>query len=136
MSAEADVAELPQLYAGRCILIPSGPSGDHLFFIVFDAKIIDGKEQVLLAPLCSVDASGKHDSTCLLVAGEHAFVEHPSYISYREVRAEPVQAVLRHLGSRYFKPHKDCSAGLLQRIAQGLEDSNRTPRFVKKDWLD
>ncbi len=64
--------------AGTTILIPSGPVGDHLFVSVFEVKEIAGKKKVLLVPIETRFA--KCETTCALVAGDHVFVKHDSFV--------------------------------------------------------
>lgn len=101
---------------GWALLVPSGPKDkSHLFFLLNEGADTDG---AVLAPVCSIHP--RADTTCLLHPGDHPFIDHESYIDYRQCRTDP----FRHLGdciqSGYFQRKEDASDELIERIAQGV----------------
>lgn len=122
-----------RIQAGSTFLIPSGAQGDHLFVVVLSGQVINGKEHLLLACLCTI-RNPKHDGTCVVKQGEHPFAVSDSYISYRHCRSEPVDHVIARLDQGVFKAKADNVSGeLLERIRSGLK-SKTMPRHIKDDW--
>lgn len=129
-SAQTAIATIA---AGTTILIPSGPSGHHLFVSIFEVRQIDGKLKLLLAPIET--QVPKHETTCMLISGDHEFVKHPSFIGYRHCRIEDLDHVLRCINSGVYKcDGKPISAGLLERIKSGYKESKRIPKYIRADW--
>lgn len=120
--------------AGTTILIPSGPSGDHLFVSVFEIKEIDGRKKVLLAPVET--QFQKCETTCTLSAGEHLFVKHDSFVGYSHCRVEFYEHVIACLKSGAYKikypPVSEC---LLSRIKAGYLQSKRVPKYIRAEWV-
>lgn len=132
MTAPTCIAEV-DIQAGTTILIPSGPSGDHLFVSVFEVKEIAGKKKILLAPIETQFA--KCETTCTLVAGEHPFVRHDSFIGYKHCRIEDHAHVVACIKNGIFKiKYPPVSSDLLSRIQDGYLQSNRVPRYIKTEW--
>lgn len=118
------------------MLVPSGKEGYHLFVIVFGVKMVDGKEQVLLASVCTIYEGIPYDSACILRQGDHSFIRHDSYINYSKLRQESAAHVEKLLEANYFIPHvEDFSGDLLRRVSEGVEESTRTPDYIKDGWL-
>lgn len=115
--------------------IASGSQGSHLFVCVFGRRIVNGKEQILLVPFCSVRGGRQEDLTCVVEKGEHPFIDHPSYLAYNLAREEMVAGVVRHLNSAQFKPAEDVSAELMKRIEDGIRATDRVKQFVEANWL-
>lgn len=123
--------------AGGTLFIASGPSGDHLFVVVYDPRRIDGRgksDQLLIIPFCSVESNANHDPACLVQQGEHSFISHESYMDYRNARVEPVSHVASLVGSGTFSVHDPVSENLLNKIRQGCGVSKRIPRHIKDDF--
>ena len=121
--------------AGAALLIPSGNEGDHLFIALNDPGRFEGYGSnpcVVLVNLSSVREGVPYDATCVLDAGEHEFVRHPSFVFYRNARIEPESHVLRLVEQGLFKPHVAVSAEVLQRIKSGLFASPHTKREFKR----
>jgi len=105
---------------GGTLFIMSGPKGEHLHVIAFEAKTIKeykGK-QVLLLPLCSIRDNSKtyHDSACEISAGEHAFIKHASYIDYRNARIEAVDHLRALVNNGVCREGEPVTPVLLKRI--------------------
>jgi hypothetical protein len=106
-----------------------------MFACVFETKVIDGREMVLLAPFCSVRGNVYEDDACLIQSGEHGCVVQETFIKYSKMRVDKVADVLMHLNSGYFPRADDVSSDLLKRIVGGIEKSKRVPRHIRKEWL-
>lgn len=122
------------LQAGSGIFIPSGPSGDHLFIVVTDIQVIDGKEKVLSAPVETLLT--KSDRSCILNVGDHEFIKRPSHIGYRHCRVDDLSDLKNCLISGSFRlSNYPVSADLLRRIKEGFISSAHVARYIKKDWF-
>ncbi len=123
-----------RIQPGCTLLIPSGPNDkSHLFVVVMDSQVINGKEHLLLASFSSVKKGLPHDTTCLVQSKEHPFVTVESFVSYSQLRSEPVDHVLASLDKGVFTAKTNVSTTLLARIKAGLT-SGRVPRHIKDDW--
>jgi hypothetical protein len=75
------------------------------------------------------------DTTCVLNAGDHPFVKHPSVVYYQDAREIDLALVDRAIASGIKNfvctAHAPCSAALLERIRKGLIDSKQTPKGIK-----
>lgn len=103
---------------------------------VFDRRMVDGKERILLVPFCSVRGGRNEDLTCVVEKGEHPFVDHQTFLAYYLAREEMVSGVLRHLNSGQFKPGADVPDELMKRIEAGIRATSRAPQFVETNWLN
>ncbi|WP_156368493.1 hypothetical protein [Duganella sp. Leaf61] len=123
-----------RVQAGSTILIPSGPTGDHLFVVVLGGKIINGKESLLLASF-STARHATDDMTCPVSPGEHPFIVDASFIAYSKCRSDPLIDVIARLNDGYFRAKQAVSPALLERIRQGLSvEKSRIRRDIKDDW--
>jgi len=123
------------LGAGATPLIPPGNAGDHLFVALNDPCRFEGygpNPCVLLVNLSSVREGVPYDATCVLNAGDHEFIRHPSFVFYRNARIEPESHVVRLVQQGVFKPHVAVSVEVLQRIKVGLFASPHTKREFKR----
>lgn len=113
----------------RCdtVLIPTGPSGDHLFVITTDACPA-GK--MVLANLSSVKPNRMIDDTCLVAAGEHPFVQHDSFILYRSAQLQSAQRIGNMVDGWVYKNGQPATTELTDRILAGFAVSKFTPRFI------
>lgn len=124
--------------AGGTVFIASGPSGDHLFVILFEPRHIQGNgpsEQILLVPFCSVQSGGRHDAACIVQVGDHDFIVHESYLDYRNSRIEAVGHIRARIAEGVIREHKPVTGALLRKIQLGLFNSTRVPRYVKDEFL-
>lgn len=72
------------------------------------------------------------DDACVLKVGDHPYIKHDSYISYRHLRIDPLPHVERLVKSGVWQPHIPCSDELLERIIRGVLLSRMTSRENKK----
>ena len=71
-----------------------------------------------------------HDPACILDIGDHPFIKHKSYISYRGAEIASAHKIDKFLRSGYYKPKEDFSDIVLDRIVNGLFNSDDTRRYV------
>lgn len=78
---------------GSCFLIPSGPTGEHVFTVALGPKVLAGHgplEQVILLSFTTIRQGLPHDPACVIRPDEHPFIKHDSYVYYREPRVYSV----------------------------------------------
>lgn len=113
------------------VLIPSGTALDpqkyHLFVVCSDA-CEEGKH--LLVPIATW-INNFCDDTCRLIAGEHRFVKHPSYILYRKARIEAGADLVKGVEDKVLSPDDSMNGQTFLRIANGVCRSPQTPRKIK-----
>ncbi|WP_235033830.1 hypothetical protein [Pantoea sp. 18069] len=118
------------------MLVPSGPADfKHLFAIALGPASLGGygnKPHVIMVSVTSVKPEFPHDAACVIMAGEHPFITHDSYVYYRDPRIESVDHVQKMVDQAVWQARESCSPELLARIRQGLKTSSRVPRYVKK----
>lgn len=105
--------------AGGTLFIASGPTGDHLFVILFEPRKIPGYgsgEQILLVPFCSIQPGDRHDAACIVQMGDHDFITHESYLDYRNSRIESVSHIRSRIAEGVIREHKPVMAYLLCKI--------------------
>lgn len=116
---------------GACLLIPSGPTGDHLFAVSLGPAILDGygsAPQAVLVSFTSVKPELPYDGACVVHPGDHPFLVRDSYVYYRAPRIYPVREVEKRVNDGVWAAHQPCSATLLRRILGGFRKSDRLPR--------
>lgn len=112
---------------GDTFLIPSGPSGSHLF-VVCTEEMANGDR--LLVSISSIRTGRFSDPTCVIVAGEHPFIKHHSYVAYGKVEQRDTAHILRCVECGVFIPRQPCSPELLRRIILGFRSSDFTRPWV------
>lgn len=114
----------------RCgtLLIPTGPTGNHLLVIATDA-CSEGKH--LLVNLSTIYSGAFYDDTCVVQAGEHPFVKAPSFAVYRSAMIQTGDRLTQMVDGWVYKAHHDATDALTARILAGALASRLTPRHVK-----
>lgn len=122
----------------RCdtLMIPSGP-GEHLFVITTDAC---PQQQHVLVNFTSVKPRRTIDTTCIVAAGEHPFIEQESYVLYRSAQLQAAQRLGRLVDGWVYRTGAPATVALTDRILAGFAQSPFTPRFVTahlraNDWV-
>lgn len=107
------------------LLLPSGPGtdGQHLYAIITNP--CDG-DQCLLVSFSSVKQGRFHDPACLVNPGEHEFVVKPTYVEYRMARIMRCDHIDKCVSGWTFTPKGPISDDLLERIHNGVEQSDFT----------
>ena len=113
-------------YKKGTLLIDSGPTGKHLYFIATDV-CDDGCH--LLVNISTLQ-SDKDDQTCVLVPGCHPFVIANSYVKYRMAEIQPADRIARMVAGWVWLPKEDCSDDVIDQIAAGFVKSPHTPQRI------
>jgi hypothetical protein len=125
------------LEPGSTFLVPSGPQGKHLFFLVLGPLILPeyGKSpHVVSVGASTIHQWGHYDPACVLQVGDHPFISHQSYIAYRYARIDPASHIEKMIGGTW--PERErCSQELLDRIIHGVTISKFAPRDLKEIFL-
>lgn len=124
-----------QSLAGQTLLVPSGPTGLHLFVLILGPVAVPNagpKPKWAMVSATSVRPGIPHDTACELQPGDHPFVKHDSFIAYRYMRLEDEPHVVGMVGKSVWTPNSPCSPELLQRIVKGVCISKLTPREYKR----
>ncbi|WP_272545938.1 hypothetical protein PPH94_011895 [Burkholderia cepacia] len=132
MNSPALATQVVTIQAGTTIFIPSGPSGDHLFVTVFDIKIINGKQKVLLAPFESWFSKG--DPSCILDVGDHTFIKHKTFVGYSNCRIYDVVDLVQCINAGTFRIGDSASIELTDKIRTTYIGAKRVKRFIRDDW--
>ena len=123
-----------QSLPGNTLLVPSGPSGFHLFFLVLGPVVLPSygaTPQLAMVSATSIKEGIPHDPACELAPGDHPFIQHSSYISYRNLRVDACPHIESMVGSSAWTSHQPCSSVLLARIVSGVCKSKLTSREFK-----
>jgi hypothetical protein len=116
---------------GSSLLIPSGPTGLHLFVLTLGPAVLPNygnDPKVLLVGASTVREGVPYDTACVLNDGEHSFIKHPSYIAYRYARLESVSHVNKMIETSTWHTHEECSVDLLKKIQSGIHISKYISR--------
>lgn len=109
------------------ILIPSGP-GKHLFCIVTDQS---SAGQHLLLNFSTIYPERFHDPTCVVQAGEHPFLNHPSYVEYRKAEIQRSDRLGKLVDAQYYGLGTPATEELASKMLTGVMISPHTPRHIK-----
>ena len=120
------------------LLVPSGPAHDpdrkHLFILITDPVSIpeSTEKHILMVSTSTVKTGMPHDPTCLIYPGDHPFIKHDSFISYRTARIEEAQKLLKGVSSGLLIPQGTIEGGIVARICKGLTESRQTaPKILR-----
>lgn len=120
---------------GATLLIPSGPSGEHLFVVVFGPSVIAdyGKaSQFISVGVTTLHPNLPHDPACVLSPGDHPFIKHPSYLAYRHARVDSGAHLTNQVKSGVFRTHEPLDPEVLRNVASGVGRSAQVRREIKK----
>lgn len=116
---------------GSCLLVPSGPAGDHLFTVALGPKKLTGygpEDQVVIVSFTSIKPGLPHDDACEVAPGDHPFIVRESYIYYREPRIYPAMVVQQKVDSGEWRGRDPCGEDLIGKVLAGFRKSKRLPR--------
>lgn len=124
-----------QPYRKGTVLAPTGPC-EHLHVVCNDPVYhpINGCECVLVVNISSCKPGVAFDDTCILQAGDHAFIKHASYVVYRDAVIWKVPNVAARMLSGEISAHKDMPEGTFQRILNGFDISEQVIPKNLKFW--
>ena len=103
----------------------------HLWVIISDPA---QNENVIIVNITSWSAFA--DTTCILRAGAHPFVKHKSYVNYHDAQCVKLNVLCELLRKSKCRRHQPVSAGLLQKIRQGADQSLHPDGDCKKMLSD
>ena len=106
--------------------------GGHLWVIITEP--FGSPEQVIIVNLTSKRPHS--DTTVILLPNDHSFIKHETVISYDDARIVCSDNIKLRVQERDFEPHDRFRDGVIQAIQQGLLDSPRTPRDIKKTFIE
>lgn len=116
------------------LLVPSNPQGNlsknHLFVILNEP--VGPQQEIIIVPICTVYEDRKYDDSCIVNAGDHDFIKHPSYVYYRKCRQHTAFELKRGIENRLFVDKGIVSVELFDRIISAASRSKFTPRFVNE----
>ena len=116
-------------HRGATLLIPSGPTGNHLFVLVTEPSSDD---ENLLVSIATIREGRYHDGTCEIEPGCHEFVRGASYAFYRDARVITGRHLIAMEEKGVFFAKEDMPAEIVERIFAGIENSAHTPNFAVK----
>jgi hypothetical protein len=70
------------------------------------------------------------DRSCVIVPGEHPFIQHDTAVAYGEAQRWPEERLLQLIADGIAKPRQPVSAALLGRLRDGFFASPRTPHAM------
>ena len=117
----------PLLRKGDAFLIPSGPSGHHMF-VVCTGEAPDGSR--LLLSISTIREGRYHDPTCVLEPGIHPFVKVPSFVDYSKAEQRHSAHILKCLDAGLFIGQQRVEEAVVARILDGIYNSDRTKNWV------
>jgi hypothetical protein len=120
------------------LLIPSGPAHDldrkHLFIVLTDS-IINPENQrpsVLLTSLSTVDPALPYDATCILHPGDHPFITHDSFVSYRTSRISEESKLIAGVATGVFVAKELMDIAIVEKICAQLPGAQQAPEKIKR----
>lgn len=121
--------------AGDTFFMQSG-FGEHLFVVLKDPTTYPdegyGQRLCLVSVnLTSVREGRNIDSACIIRQGEHPFIQHDSYILYEKMEFMDYQRTCEAVNSSVYRASTPVSPELLQRIIEGIQQSNVVKRKFK-----
>ena len=114
------------------LLIPSGPPNDpdrkHLFICVTDPVGVE--RQTLIVPVSTLVTGLPHDPACRLFAGDHPFIRHDSFVSYRQAQVQAAARIERGVKEGRLIAHDILDGAIFARVCLGLTESRFVPPSV------
>lgn len=113
-------------YKGSAFLAPYNDEL-HLFVAMNDP---DKGGQCLLLMVTTI-RKRRHDPACVIQAGEHEFIRHPSYVLYRTAETALARHITNMIDKKIYVPKADVSQELFEKLANGIFDSDEIrPRVI------
>jgi hypothetical protein len=115
-------------YKGASLRIPYNEV-PHMFVVMNDP---DSDGMCLLTMVTSIKSNRSHDASCILQAGDHSFVRHPSYALFRMAQLSPARHMANMVAKNFYSAMADVTPALYQRIRSGLYASLETSGAILK----
>lgn len=112
---------------GDSFMLPKpGQDTEHLWLLITRPD-----PQTHEAIMVNVTTQRPHsDTTTILNAGEHPFVQKPSVIFYADARKVDVRLLDHSIASGAFRAHAPFQASVLKKVQDGVMKSPFTPRKI------
>ncbi len=109
--------------AGETFHIPQpGTSLDSHLWVILSEPALD-EDHILIVNFTTLRSDS--DRACVLNAGEHPFVKHPTCVNYRGAKVVSRAQIDTLLQKGLLTNHAAVSSALLQRMREGAADSER-----------
>jgi len=115
-------------------MLRSGPAYDeHLHFVLSDPADFAGhaSQSCILVWATTIYGGNRHDKTCLLDAGCHPFIKHPSYVPFAMAEVRRAADLEKLVQNGSFRAHHPIDAKFVRRLLASMIDSPRTSRLNK-----
>jgi hypothetical protein len=89
----------------------------------------------LVASVTTIYPDAGYDNTCTFQAGEHPFIQHPSYILYRQMCPVRGSHILAMLEKGVYSVKEECTDKVLKKICDGIEVSDFTRQHAVNYYL-
>jgi hypothetical protein len=123
---------------GAAFLAPSGPGELLHLFVVLTNACPDGLH--LIATIGRVKPNIKHDATCEIAAGEHGFIDKPSFVRYGMLTQMAGVHIRKMIDKKYYVEKEPVAEELCERICAGVATSDFTAngmrRYFEKNGSD
>ena len=107
-----------------------GYGDDHHLFAVMNDPCKDGL--CLLLMVTTIRGHRRQDNTCVLNAGDHTFIKHPSYIAYRIANLSRGDHIGSMVDKHLYIKKDDWDPVVFNKIANGIYVSEDTTLGVIK----
>lgn len=114
-------------YKRATLLIPSGPTGLHLYVVMTDAS---KHNQHILLSVSTIRAGKYFDDTCVIDAGSHEFIVRDSYVYYRDPLLRNAASISKCVNDHTFISKADMDENVFTRMLNGVPVSKFTPKWV------
>lgn len=120
-------------YKKGTILAIAGKT-NHLHIICSDIffSADRGAHSVIAVNITSIKDGLTYDDSCVLHAGEHPFIKHPSYVYYKEAVIYKVELLQQRIKKGEVFIKEDVSDPVFERIIEGFKNSKFVSRKMKK----
>src|SRR5262245_33850095 len=108
-------------YRGGTLLVPSGPTGMHLFVILTNRCT---NKFHLLVSITSIKEGKRYDPACTFAGGEHPFITKPAYVFYRLLEQKRSGVLSNGVAKGLFIPKDDMPATPFKAICDGIQVSD------------
>ena len=106
--------------------------GGHLWVIITEP--FGSPEKVIIVNLTSKKPHS--DTTVVLLSNDHRFIKHETVINYADARIVCSDSIKLRVRERDIEPRDSFRDEVIQKIQEGLIDSPRTPRDMKKTFIE
>ena len=113
------------------------PKNDpHLFFIILD--VCDRDPKLFICAMLSSwkDNSPFCDDACILDKNDHPFIDHKSYVAYRETMVVTHEELARWIGEGKFKKDRPATPELIRKIIDSALKSKKLLPYIRNYILE